>query len=98
MSKKRFTDEKAIFFLKWQYTQRDRENMPGYCIKTLDRVKKNAKKLNRQVNGSKSYNETLFKLHADKEKFFRQLKSARNAAPEGKDAEENQQNGTMKVI
>lgn len=65
----------AIRFYNWQEKQREKIDLPDFCIKTLDRVKKNAKKLERQVEGSNNYKNTLSKLRADKDKFYRQLKS-----------------------
>lgn len=64
----------ANYYFTWQDKQRKNE-LPEYCVKTLDRIKKNAKKLERQMCGSNNYNDTLSKLKADKEKFYRQLKS-----------------------
>lgn len=81
MAKKHFSDKNADYFWKWQDRQRSRGHMPDFCVKTLDRVRKNAQKIDRQIEGSKGYNETLVRLRADKDKFYRQLKSSRKVSP-----------------
>ena len=72
-------DKNAEKYDAWQEKQR-KKDLPEYCIKTLDRIKKNAKKLNRQEEGSNHYNQTLQKLKADKDKFYRQLKNTKKVS------------------
>lgn len=75
MSKNYLTNPEAQKFFEWQENQRGREDLPDYCLKTLNRVRRNAQKLERQVKGSNGYQDTLRRLRADKDKFFRQLRA-----------------------
>lgn len=75
MSKKYLKNPEARHYFEWQEKQRERKDLPDYCIKTLNRVEKNAKKLERQEKGGNNYKDTQRKLQADKEKYYRQLKS-----------------------
>ena len=67
MSKKYLKNPEARHYFEWQEKQRERKDLPDYCIKTLNRVEKNAKKLERQEKGgitTRTLSESFYALSA----------------------------------
>lgn len=75
MSRKHFESPDAGYFFDWQEMQRYRTGLPDFCIRTLERIRKNAQELELQEKDSIDYRKILSGLHSDKEKFYRQLMS-----------------------
>lgn len=74
-SHKHFENKDAEKYYTWQQRQRERSNLAPNCLKTLDRVKTDARMLERQQIGSNNYRKTLNRLRTNKDRFYRQLKA-----------------------